>query len=201
MWYTRKGDSGSTKTLRQGPGVRISKSSCTTEALGALDELNSFLGFVKVRALQLPLEVGGKSLAELFHIVQENLFIAQAELAGADKRIVPEKVKTLEAIIDAAEKKLPPVKSFSITGGAVPTGRQAPRGRWSAARELAALLDVARTIARRAERATVAAVEKKETALSAGTLAYLNRLSSLLYALVRFLNHGAGVPEAAPSYK
>lgn len=194
MWYTRKGDSGSTKTLRQGPGVRISKSSCATEALGALDELNSFLGFVKVRSLQLPLEVGGKPLAELFHSVQENLFIAQAELAGADKRIAPEKVRALETIIDAAEKKIPPVKSFSIGGGA-------PRGRWSAARELAALLDVARTIARRAERAAVAAVDKKEATLSTGTLAYLNRLSSFLYALVRFLNNGAGVPEAAPTYK
>lgn len=194
MWYTRKGDGGSTKTLRQGPGVRISKSSCTTEALGALDELNSFLGFVKVRSLQLPLEVGGKPLAELFHSVQENLFIAQAELAGADKRIANEKVKALEAIIDAAEKKLPPVKSFFIAGGA-------PRGRWSAARELAAFLDIGRTIARRAERAVVAAVEKKEAKVSEGTLAYLNRLSSLLYALVRFLNHGAGVPEAAPSYR
>lgn len=194
MWYTRKGDGGSTKTLRQSQGVRISKSSCTTEALGALDELNSFLGFVKVRALQLPLEVGGKPLTELFHGVQENLFIAQAEIAGADKRIAPEKVKVLEAIIDAAEKKLPPVKSFFITGGA-------PRGRWSAARELAAFLDIGRTIARRAERAVVAVVEKKEVTLSEGTLTYLNRLSSLLYALVRFLNHGAGVPEAAPSYK
>ncbi|TSC84488.1 MAG: cobalamin adenosyltransferase PduO [Parcubacteria group bacterium Gr01-1014_17] len=194
MWYTRKGDSGSTKTLRQKPGVRISKSSCTTEALGALDELNSFLGLIKVRALQLPLEVGGKPLAELFHGVQENLFIAQAELAGADKRIVSEKVKALEAIIDAAEKKLPPVKSFFIGGGA-------PKGRWSAARELAAFLDIGRTIARRAERAVVAATEKREAMLSEGTLAYLNRLSSLLYALVRFLNHGAGVPEAAPSYR
>lgn len=193
-WYTRKGDSGSTKTLRQGHGVRISKSSCATEALGALDELNSFLGFVKVRSLQLPLEVGGKPLAELFHTVQENLFIAQAELAGADKRITSEKVKTLEAIIDSAEKKLPPVKSFSIGGGA-------PRGRYNAARELAAQIDIARAIARRAERAGVAAVDKKEATLSAGTLAYLNRLSSFLYALVRFLNHGAGVPEAAPSYQ
>ncbi|MDP3661314.1 MAG: cob(I)yrinic acid a,c-diamide adenosyltransferase [bacterium] len=194
MWYTRKGDSGFTKTLRQKPGVRISKSSCTTEALGALDELNSFLGLVKVRALQLPLEVGGKPLSELFHDIQENLFTAQAELAGADKRIGAEKVKALEVVIDAAEKKLPPVKSFFIGGGA-------PKGRWSTGRELSAFLDIARTIARRAERAVVAAVEKKEVSLSEGTLAYLNRLSSLLYALVRFLNHNAGVPEAAPSYK
>ncbi len=194
MWYTRKGDTGSTKTLRQKPGVRISKSSCTTEALGSLDELNSFLGFLKVRALQLPMEVGGTPLAALIHGVQENLFIIQAELAGADKRITPEKVLALEKIIDAAEKKLPPVQSFCVSGGA-------PKGRWSAARELAALLDVARTIARRAERGAVAALEKKEATLSADTSAYLNRLSSLLYALVRFLHHNARVPEAAPSYK
>ena len=194
MWYTRKGDGGDTKTLREKSGARISKYSCTTEALGAIDELNSFLGLLKVQSLNLPFEVRGEPLPALFHAVQENLFITQAELAGADKRVVSEKVKEIEDIIGAIEKKLPPVKSFFICGGA-------PRGKFSTGRELATQIDVARAIARRAERRVIAGVEKKELKISAGTLAYLNRLSSLLYALVRFLNHNAGVPESAPSYK
>lgn len=194
MWYTGKGDGGTTKTLRQGAGVRISKSSCATEALGALDELNSYLGILKVQALALPLEVKGQSLAALLHAVQENLFIVQAEVAGAEKKIGGAKVKEVEALVDALARKVPPVKSFCIQGGA-------PKGRVGAARALAAHLDFARALARRTERRVVAAVEQKEIRLSPDTLAYANRLSSLLYALVRFLHHNAGVSEAAPSYQ
>lgn len=194
MWYTRKGDGGSTKTLREKSGARISKSSCATEALGALDELNSFLGFVKVKALALPVEVGGTPLAEVLHEVQNNLFTAQAEVAGADKRLAAAKVKAVETLVDTLEKKVPKVSSFCIPGGV-------PKGRGSPARELAALLDSARALARRAERRVVLGVEKREIRISADTLAYLNRLSSLLYALVRFLHHRASVPESAPTYK
>jgi len=195
MWYTRRGDNGTTKTLKEAKGVRVSKSSCQTEALGALDELNSFLGILKVRALSFPFEVKGENLASRIHSVQENLFIAQAEVAGAvDKKIVVSKTKGIEELIGALERKVPPVKSFCIHGGA-------PSGRTGAARELAAHLDFARALARRVERRVVSAKEKKEAKVSAETLAYLNRLSSLLYALVRYLHHNAGVPEAAPTYK
>jgi cob(I)alamin adenosyltransferase len=195
MWYSGKGDSGTTKTLRQKSGARVSKSSCQTEALGALDELNSFLGILKARALSFPLDVKGENLAARLHSIQENLFIAQAEVAGAkDKKIILAKTKEVEELIGALEKKVPAIKSFCIPGGA-------PSGRTGAARELAANLDYARALARRVERRVLAAVEKKETKTSAETLAYLNRLSSFLYALVRYLHHNAGVPESAPSYK
>lgn len=195
MWYTKKGDGGTTKTLNEAKGARISKSSCQTEALGALDELNSFLGILKVKALSFPLEVKGENLVARIHSVQENLFIAQAEVAGAvDKKIAAYKTKGIEELIGALERKVPPVKSFCIPGGAF-------SGRTGAARELAAHLDFARALARRAERRVVAAKEKKEAKVSAETLAYLNRLSSLLYAFVRYLHHNAGVPEAAPTYK
>lgn len=194
MWYTRKGDGGDTKTLREGKGARISKSSCATEALGALDELNSFLGVVKVRSLALPLEAGGKTLVDILHDAQNNLFTAQAEAAGADNRLAETKIKELETLIDTIEKKVPKVSSFYIPGGT-------PKGKWSAARELAALLDFARALARRTERRVVAGVEKREIRISPDTLTYLNRLSSLLYALVRFLHHRASVPESAPTYR
>ncbi|MEK7585056.1 MAG: cob(I)yrinic acid a,c-diamide adenosyltransferase [Patescibacteria group bacterium] len=175
MLYTRKGDGGTTKTLHC--DQRLSKSSAIAEALGALDELNSLLGLVKIKY---------PDQAELILGVQQNLFIVQAELAGAEgKTIVPEKVLELEKIIDGIEKELPPIKSFFISGGT----------------ELAAFLDWSRTVARRAERRVVKAKEEKLVAIGEFSLAYLNRLSSLLYALARLVNHKSGITEQPPSYR
>ena len=179
MLYTRKGDDGTTKTLRC--DQRLSKSSVVAEALGAVDELNSLLGFVKIHC-QGECQGTALTLGE----VQQNLFIVQAELAGAsDKTITPEKVTALEKIIDEIEQKLPPIKTFFVSGGT----------------PVAALFDFARTVARRAERRVVAAREEKLTTLSNTTMAFLNRLSSLLYALARLANHESGITEQAPTYK
>ncbi len=187
MLYTGKGDDGTTRIFASKDGQaktfgrcdqRISKSSVITEALGALDEVNSFLGVVKVnpRATEI---VGTIS------DVQQNLFIVQAEVAGADKHIAEKKVREMEAIINAVEALLPPIKSFFVSGGT----------------ELAALLDFARTLARRAERRVVGVVEEGKTPIGKETLAYLNRLSSLLYALARHANHKSGITEEPPTYK
>ncbi len=192
MLYTRKGDKGTTKTLDLKPGERISKSSCRTESLGALDELNSYLGLVRA-ALSRPrdlgfktedLKIGSKSFAEICFEVQENLFIIQSELAGSGKAMTEMKVKAVEELVDAAEREMPPIKTFFIPG----------------ATELGALFDVARTLARKAERRVVAAVEQ-ETRVGEHTLSYLNRLSSLLYALARLSNHKLGASEQPPTYK
>ncbi len=185
MLYTRKGDSGTTKTLHC--DQRLSKSSVVAEALGAVDELNSLLGFVKARNTSPALVlVQGRGLKLMLNHVQQNLFIIQAELAGAaGKTISADKVKKMEEAIDKIEKELPPIKSFFIPG----------------ATENGALLDYARTVARRAERRVVKAKEENLTKLSAPTLAYLNRLSSLLYALARLANHQSGITEQAPDYK
>ena len=182
MLYTRKGDGGTTKTF--GCDQRISKSSAVAEALGSLDEINSYLGLCKVASEKAGLEVGGKKFSDIVHGAQENLFITQAEVAGADKTVSAEKVKEIEAIIDAAEKELPPIKTFFISGGT----------------ELAALFDVARTTARRAERRVIAARDEGLIKVGDGTAAYLNRLSSLLYALARLTNHKSGIKEPAPKY-
>ena len=115
---------------------------------------------------------------------QENLFSIQAEVAGADKRVGKDSVQKVEELVNAIEKEIPPLKGFSIAGGT----------------ELSALLDVARTVARRAERRLVAAAEAKACPLSEETMAYLNRLSSLLFALARLANHLAGVAEEVPRY-
>ena len=185
MLYTKKGDRGTTKTLRQKRGERISKASCQTEALGALDELNSFLGLVKVKVKSLKWKVVSKKPTEILEQVQQNLFIIQAEVAGADKIIKVGKVKELENYIGVAERMMPPIKPFFISGGT----------------ELGALLDVARTFARRAEREVIRVVETKEISVGENTLAYLNRLSSLCYALARFANFKAGVKEQSPKYE
>ncbi|PIQ91550.1 MAG: ATP:cob(I)alamin adenosyltransferase [Parcubacteria group bacterium CG11_big_fil_rev_8_21_14_0_20_39_22] len=179
--FTGRGDDGTTKTFGKDK-PRIKKDSWQTEALGACDELNSFLGICKVKARHL--NVCGLKASGLVHMVQESLFIIQAELAGADKSIDPEKVKNMETIINAIEKKMPPIKSFFISGGT----------------DLASHFDVARTLARKAERRIIGAVEAGEVSISDGTKSYINRLSSLLYALARFANFDAGVGEKAPSY-
>ena len=184
MLYTRKGDGGTTKTF--GCDQRISKSSNIAEALGSLDEINSFLGLIKVKTDNTPLHLSTTDIVipEIIDRIQQDLFIIQAELAGADKTITPEKVKMLEEIIDDIEKTLPPIKTFFVSGGT----------------ELAVLSDIARTIARRAERRVVAVVEEGKIKMGKDTLAYLNRLSSVLYALARIFNHNAGVKEEAPKY-
>jgi cob(I)alamin adenosyltransferase len=181
MLYTRKGDNGTTKTF--GCDQRISKSSAIAEALGSLDEINSYLGLCKVKSEKL--EIQGKTLNDIIHEVQKNLFIIQAELAGSKMSITEEKVKKMEEIIDDIEKELPPIKTFFISGGS----------------ELATLFDIARTIARRAERRVIGVIDEGKTKISGNTLAYLNRLSSLLYALARLSNYKFGIAEESPNYQ
>lgn len=176
MLYTGKGDGGTTTTFGRDQ-KRISKASEVPEALGALDELNAFLGFARMRAEQ------NERIAKELREIQELLFIAQAEIGGADKRLPADAVEKANALIHAIEKEIPPLKGFSIAGGT----------------ELSALLDVARTIARRAERRVVAAAETGRE-ISELTRAYLNRLSSVLFALARLANHLSGVAEENPRY-
>jgi len=177
MLYTGKGDGGTTTAFGCNQ-QRISKSSELPEALGSLDELNAFLGFVKMQSAEQP------RIALAIRGAQETLFIIQAEVAGADKKVGEGAVKEIEKEINAIEKEIPPLKRFSIAGGT----------------ELSALLDVARTLARRAERRVIGVKELKLRELAPETLAYLNRLSSLLFALARLANHLAGVSEETPKY-
>lgn len=186
MLYTRKGDGGTTK-LFGCDQKRISKSSAVAEALGNLDEINSFLGFAKVRAGEQGLMVKslGEKVERLVHEIQHTLFIVQAELAGAEKTVSEAKVKRLEQIIDNIEAEMPPIKSFFVSGGT----------------ELAATFDFARTIARRAERRVVQVVDQEDRKVGEHTRQYLNRLSSVLYAFARYANFSAGIKEEAPTYE
>ncbi|KKR70720.1 MAG: hypothetical protein UU13_C0002G0065 [Candidatus Nomurabacteria bacterium GW2011_GWB1_40_7] len=185
MLYTRKGDKGTTKTFAC--DQRISKSSIVAEALGALDEINSFLGLARAKAGKTSFKIEGKRIKffDLVLEIQQNLFIAQAEIAGSTLSITKDKIEKIENIVDEIEKILPPIKSFFVSG----------------ATELGAIFDFARTLARTAERRVVAAKEEGKVAVSADTMSYLNRLSSLLYALARISGHLEGVEEIKPEYK
>jgi len=195
MLYTRKGDKGDTGLF--GCDQRMSKSSAIAEALGTLDECNSFLGVCKVEAeksdIRCPTIDGRRmSVRDIIDGVQQNLFIVQAHVAGSkDKTISKEKITHMEEAIDMAEKELPPIKTFFVSGGTT----------------IAAHLDFARTLARRAERRVVAVSDEtksrspeKSVEIDETILMFLNRLSSLLYAMARLSNYKSGITEESPRY-
>ncbi len=181
-WLKREWLAGRTRQA----GQRFSKSSIIAEALGSLDELNSFLGIVKSRCNQGQtfLQIQGLTLISVVHEIQENIFIIQAQVAGVDKKISEEKVKEVEKIIDGIEKEIPKIKSFIIPG----------------ANEISAMFDFARTLARKTERRVVAVSEENIIKIDSNTLKYLNRLSSLLYVLARFSALEKGEKESNPTY-
>ena len=208
MLYTRKGDDGT--TVMFACAQRVPKSSPLCEALGAVDELNAWLGLCAVKAeeasvfilipdvvsehmgdVKLHVTRAGEEqkqsilCVDVIQRAQHVLFIVQAELAGAAKTVDLSHVREVERIIDILEVLLPPITSFSLAGGI----------------ELSALCDVARTFARRAERRVLIASEMGDVTVGEHTKAYLNRLSSVMFALARFINHQAGVLEQAPEYR
>lgn len=191
MLYTRKGDNGTTKLFDSPSGVRLSKDDIIFEALGTLDEVNSSIGFAKAltrnESLPYTLTVQDKSitLKDLLELLQNNLFSIQAELAGFTPVINQTHIEYEEAIIAAVEEVIPEVKSFLIPGGDM----------------VSAYLDVCRTVARRAERLAVKISLQYPDRVSEHLLQYLNRLSSVLYALARFVNHTQNMQEKPPTYQ
>lgn len=191
MLYTRKGDKGDTYFF-DSQGERFSKGSWRAEALGALDEINSLLGVCKAKAKDTDIKINRHTLPDILEQVQQNLFIIQAAIAGADKQITQDKIDFVEGIINGIEKELPEIRTFFLAGGS----------------ELSALLDYARAVARRTERRVVryseivsaSSPQVGEIEVKPEIRAYLNRLSSLLYALVRIVNLKLGIKEIPPSY-
>ncbi len=176
--YTKTGDGGETGLLGMG---RVRKNVLRVEAYGEVDELNACLGF-SCAALTDPVLVG------LLVDIQRDLFAVGSQLADVRKDKAPEmgkaafpeqKVTNLEQAIDRVEEQLPSLKSFILQGGC----------------EAGARLHLARTVCRRAERRIVALAEKEH--VSPVILAYVNRLSDLLFVLARLVNHRAGTEEIA----
>lgn len=183
-FYTGKGDDGTSKLFDSGPGKRLTKSSPVFETLGMYDELGSLVGWCKAACTDEHV-FEERTLKIILHDVQDHLFTLQAEVAGAAKSIPLSSVEHLGELIKRIENALPPVTSFLLAGGT----------------ELSSRLDVARAVARRAERRLVNLHESGERLVSESSRAYANRLSSLLYALTRFVNNRAGAPEEPPQYK
>lgn len=178
MLFTRKGDGGTSGLL--GTQKRFPKNSPVYDALGALDELNSILGVCRARSLGE--KRGDFDISTQISKIQECLFIAQAELAGAQKSITRIHVDEIEQTTGMIEDLIENPHAFVVPG----------------ATELSGLLDYARAVSRRAERTVIEAHAVRK--VSSPTRAYLNRLSSLLFALARYAAAEAGMQESSPSY-
>ncbi|HEY4519811.1 MAG TPA: cob(I)yrinic acid a,c-diamide adenosyltransferase [Candidatus Paceibacterota bacterium] len=180
MFFTRKGDAGTSKLFCG--TERISKNSPVFGALGTLDELTSLLGACRARAERESAQYQKFNIHEELLRAQQCLCIALAELAGAKKSIPQERVSEIEHTIGAIEETVGNPNAFVIPG----------------ATELSGLLDYARALSRRAERAVLEIHPERE--VSESTRMYLNRLSSLLYALARYAASTSGLKEITPSY-
>lgn len=169
--YTKKGDKGETTLYhkRSNQKNRVSKSSLRIRAIGAIDEVNSFLGIV-VSGAEAKI---GKTLKD----IQRELFLIGSILAGANLRFYSTKTRRLEKQIDEMDKILPPLKNFIFLGG-TGTGAQ---------------LHFARSLVRRAEREVVRLGQKEK--VKPQILKYLNRLSDFLFMLARKASSDAGVKE------
>ena len=185
--YTGFGDKGTT-TLFDCKQTRISKSALLIDALGTVDELNAFLGIIKVYSSRdsITLKIGKKYFhySDLIEKIQQNLFIIQAELGGSNLLIGKGELNKIENVINAIAEILPPITSFTISGGS----------------DVSSSLDFARTLARKAERRIIAVREEKSRIISMNTISYLNRLSSILFAMSRYANYILSIPEKHPDY-
>ena len=173
--YTRTGDDGSTSL---GDFTRTRKTDLRLEAFADVDEANSAIGAAIATG---DLEPG---LIEVLTRVQNDLFDVGADLCTPvvanpetpPLRVVESQIDLLEEECDKFNSELPELKSFILPGGT--------RG--------AAMLHVARTMVRRAERATWRAYAEFPEEMNALAAKYLNRLSDLLFILARYANRENG---------
>jgi cob(I)alamin adenosyltransferase len=172
--YTRTGDGGETSLF---DGTRARKDDPRVDAYGEVDELNAWLGLVRASPLDPALD------ADLVAI-QRELFALAAQLADPADRLAArvtkavigdEHVIRLEQLIDRLDAETQPLRRFILAGGT----------------PAAAALHVARTVCRRAERRIVSLAPPVDPVL----VRYVNRLSDVLFALARVVNHRAGIRE------
>lgn len=173
--YTKTGDAGETSLFDQ---TRVSKADARVDAYGEVDELNACLG--AARAVGVDADI-----AATIETVQKQLFALGSRLADPSSKIAGRvtkaavtaaDVEALERTIDRLEAELPPLRKFILPGGS-------PAG---------ALLHVARTVCRRAERRVVSLGSGEVEPI---LVVYLNRVSDLLFVMARAVNRRAAVPE------
>jgi cob(I)alamin adenosyltransferase len=169
--YTKAGDAGDTGL---GDGRRVPKDHARVAAYGTVDELNAVLGLLLASAPDLSERDLVRSLQNDLFDVGADLCLppAEGEQAGQRLRVTAAQVGRLEAAIDRLNAGLAPLTSFVLPGGT-------PAAAWC---------HLARTVCRRAERAVVTLMRAE--AVNPQVLAYLNRLSDLLFVLARVLNDG-----------
>jgi len=165
--YTRTGDAGETG---KADGTRLSKADILMHAQGDVDELNCFLGLLAAKN-------DAAELNALINKIQHDLFNMGAELSLSQPVITGTDVEYLEQQLDHYNADLPPLKEFILPGGG----------------ELASLCHVARAVCRRVERSLVALHSDRQ--IGNDMLAYINRLSDLLFVLARVLTRNAGEDE------
>ena len=174
--YTKTGDDGTTSL---GDMSRTSKNDPRLEAYATVDEANSSIGVVLALGQLVDAEI-----IKLLVRIQNDMFDVGADLCTpvVDKpeheplRVLESQVEFIEAQIDEYNSELQPLKSFVL-----PSGTPA-----------AALLHVARTVTRRAERTTWHAIHSFGSGVNPLSAKYLNRLSDLLFVLARYVNKGVG---------
>lgn len=170
--YTRTGDKGTSGLVT---GERRAKSDTIFEAIGAVDETSAVIGIARLHVAQTH-----NQLDAMLARIQNDLFDLGADLATPESeglafealRIVPSQVERLEKEIDQLNAELQPLKSFILPGGS----------------PAAAALHLARTVARRAERAMVRLSQEEGSKVGEAALQYINRLSDLLFVAARAVN-------------
>jgi len=172
--YGTRGDDGTTALIG---GERRPKDDLRIEAYGTIDELSSVLGLVVARCPDEPTSAAVRA-------IQGDLFALAARLAApaAPTLVVPfdeARVRALEAILDDVDQQCGPLRHFVRPGG----------------HEAAALLHMARTVCRRAERRLVAL--HRADPVEPLYLQYVNRLADALFALARRVNHATGFGDEA----
>ena len=181
--YTRGGDSGETSLVG---GQRIAKDSVRIESYGTVDELNAVVGLARTANRTAPsISAGDRARIErVLERIQNELFHLGSDLATlrADRHprqpvIERRHVQALEKTIDALNSGLPELNSFVLPGGG----------------EVSALMHLARTVCRRAER-VVTTLARAEV-IGEECLIYLNRLSDLFFVLSRFASRAYGEAE------
>ena len=185
--YTRRGDHGDTDLVG---GARVPKDSPRLDAYGTVDELNAAIGVARaenqaeLRRARGRAAVARRKLDDVLRRLQSELFDLGGELATPPAAFVTGMYRTsaaevtaLERTMDACQKELAPLRSFILPGG----GR------------VSAVLHVARTVCRRAERDVLRLMRVED--VGEFPLAYLNRLSDLLFVLSRWIGHALGETE------
>jgi cob(I)alamin adenosyltransferase len=169
--YTGQGDEGYTSLLGR---ERVPKYDLRPETYGTVDEVSAFMGLVRAEP------TASERTKSLILTAQHDLWILMGELASAPgvelpQRLTADRVTWLETETDKLGTEFPPLNQFVLPGDTL----------------IGARLDVARTVVRRAERGVVRLLHE-ELLENQEIVRYLNRLSSLLFALARYEEHLAG---------